>query len=286
ERVQAIGKPLKEWDIEIVRGIVTGFNEAFVINEATKKQLIKEDKTSAKLIKPLLRGRDLYRYGFSFQNLYLIGTFPSLNLKINDYPAIKKHLLSFGKNSLEQTGAKGARKKTSNDWFETQDQISYWKSFEQAKIIYPNMITDIGFAYDEACYYTNQKCFLITGEKLKYLVGVLNSKLFRFCYEDSFPEVQGNAREINKVIFIEKSVKYPSEKEETEIAKRVERILHQKKSGKETGNLEREIDAIVYQIHGFTFDESCLVEANNNWMNEEEYNKFSIEKSSKTNVAV
>ena len=74
-----------------------------------------------------------------WDNLYLIGTFPSLQLNIDDYPAIKNYLLSFGFERLEQSGAKGSRKKTQNKWFETQDSISYCKEFSKPKIMYPNM---------------------------------------------------------------------------------------------------------------------------------------------------
>jgi hypothetical protein len=75
---------------------------------------------------PILRGRDIKRYGYDFADLYLITTFPSLKINIEKYPAVKRHLLSFGYDRLKQTGEPGARKKTNNKWFETQDSISYW----------------------------------------------------------------------------------------------------------------------------------------------------------------
>jgi restriction endonuclease S subunit len=80
------------------------------------------------------------------------------------------------------------------------------------------MVKDISFAYDDQGYYTNQRCFIMTGEKLKYLLGVLNSKLFRYAFEENFPELQGNSREINKVIFEEIPIKVPSEIEERNIS--------------------------------------------------------------------
>ncbi len=209
--VQDAGKKLKEWEIEIYRGVLTGFNEAFVIDEEVKNSLIEQAPESAELLKPLLRGRDLGRYHFYNPSLWLIGTFPSLNLDISTYGAIEAHLSTFGKERLEQSGNSGARKKTGNEWFETQDQIGYWQNFEKPKIIYPNMVKDISFAYDESGFYTNQKCFIITGEKLKYLVGVLNARLFRYCFEEEFPELEGNAREINKVVFEEIPIKVPDE---------------------------------------------------------------------------
>ena len=223
--VIAQGISLKNWNIEINYGIKTGLNEAFIIDETKKNELINKDSKSAEIIKPILRGRDLNKYYYRNENLWLIGTFPALKIDIKKYPAIENHLLSFGKEVLEQSGTSISRKKTGNKWFETQDQISYWRNFEQPKILYPNMVKDISFAFDDKGFYTNQKCFILTGEKLKYLLGLLNSKLFRYCFEEDFPELQGNSREINKVVFEEIPIKYPKEKEESVVSSLVDYIL-------------------------------------------------------------
>lgn len=218
QKIEALGIKLKNWNININRGVLTGFNEAFIIDTTKKNELIEKDIRNQKIIKPLLRGRDVGRYEFEFCDLWLIGTFPVLNLDIENYTGIKNHLLSFGKQRLEQNGEVGGRKKTGGEWFETQDNISYYKDFEKPKIIYPNMVKDISFAYDDKGFYTNQKCFIMTGEKLKYLLGLLNSKLFRYAFEENFPELQGNSREINKVVFEEIPIKVPSEIEERNIS--------------------------------------------------------------------
>ncbi|MDR2972665.1 MAG: hypothetical protein LBU83_12190 [Bacteroidales bacterium] len=117
---------MKDWDIQINYGIKTGFNEAFIIDGEKRKELIEQDPKSEDIIRPLLRGRDIKRYGYEFADLYLITTFPSLKINIEKYPTVKQHLLSFGYNRLKQTGEQGARKKTNNQWFETQDTIAYW----------------------------------------------------------------------------------------------------------------------------------------------------------------
>lgn len=121
KKMQEAGKPLKDFPIEINYGIKTGYNDAFYIDGETKARLIAEDARSAELIRPLFRGRDITAWTTLAQEQYLIGTFPALKLDIDAYPAVKKHLLSFGKEHLEQSGAKGSRKKTGNDWFEAQD---------------------------------------------------------------------------------------------------------------------------------------------------------------------
>ena len=87
--------------MQIYRGILTGCNEAFIIDEETKNRIIKEDKKSAEIIRPILRGRDITRYGYNFANLYLINTHNGIKtknilpIKVNDFPAIKRHLDKF-----------------------------------------------------------------------------------------------------------------------------------------------------------------------------------------------
>ena len=112
-KIEAIGTPLKEWNISINYGIKTGFNDAFIINGEKRAELIAQDPKSAEIIRPILRGRDIKRYGYEFADLYIITTFPSLKIDIELYPAVKQHLLSFGYDRLKQTGEKGARKRIS-----------------------------------------------------------------------------------------------------------------------------------------------------------------------------
>ena len=138
QKVEDQGIPLKDWDVIINYGIKTGLNEAFVLDENKKEEFISEDPKSREILKPLLRGRDIQKWQAEFANLWLIATFPSKKYNIEDYPAVKNHLLSFGQR-LQQSGIKGERKKTSNKWFETQDNIAYWEDFSKPKIIYPNM---------------------------------------------------------------------------------------------------------------------------------------------------
>ena len=136
-KIEAVGTPLKDWDIQIYRGVLTGYNEAFIISGEKKDELIAKDPKSAEIIHPILRGRDIKRYGYNFADLYIIATFPSRHYNIDDYPAVRDHLLSFGIERLEQTGKTHiingekvkSRKKTNNKWFETQDSINYWQGF-------------------------------------------------------------------------------------------------------------------------------------------------------------
>ena len=200
-KIEAIGIPLKEWDISINYGIKTGFNDAFIINGEKRAELIAQDPKSAEIIRPILRGRDIKRYGYEFADIYIITTFPSLKIDIELYPAVKQHLLSFGYDRLKQTGEKGARKKTNNKWFETQDSIGYWEDFYKQKIMYPNMTKFMPFLLDNTGFFINDKGFIITGNHLSYLVAFFNSNIFKICYRDSFPELQGGTRELRKIFF-------------------------------------------------------------------------------------
>ena len=214
-KMEAIGTPLKDWDIQINYGIKTGFNDAFIITTEKRDEILANCQTEEErirtdeLIRPILRGRDIKRYGYDWAKLYLIATFPSRHYDIEQYPAVKQHLLSFGKERLEQTGKTysvngekvKARKKTNNKWFETQDSISYWEDFYKPKIIYPNMTKYMPFYYDEKAFYQNDKSFMITGKHVSYLTAFLNSSLFKFCFRDNFPELLGGTRELRKIFF-------------------------------------------------------------------------------------
>ena len=190
-KIESIGTPLKDWNIKIYRGILTGYNEAFIIDRKKKDELISADPKSAEIIRPILRGRDIKRYGFDFADQYIIATFPSKNYNIDDYPAVKEYLLSFGIERLEQSGKQytingeivKSRKKTNNKWFETQDSISYWDDFSKQKIVWGEISDKPKFAIDEnGDYYVEATSFYMTGDMLFYLLHYLNSSLSKFYF--------------------------------------------------------------------------------------------------------
>jgi hypothetical protein len=123
---------------------------------------------------PILRGRDIKRYGYEFAEQYIIATFPSKKYNIDDYPAVRDYLLAYGKDKLEQSGKIGARKKTNNKWFETQDTIAYWNEFSKQKIIYPDImrmpknkkaLNDYPYFYfDKEGFFAEATNFILTGE--------------------------------------------------------------------------------------------------------------------------
>ena len=291
-KIEAVGTPLKDWDIQINYGIKTGFNDAFIISTEKRNEILDNCKDSderqrtEELIRPILRGRDIKRYGYDWANLYLIATFPARNYDIEKYPAVKQYLLSFAEKSLRESGhdwvadnyladfcmqklsqtglfveiegkritigntPEKARKKTNNKWFETQDSISYWEDFCKPKIVYPNMTKYMPFTYDEFAYLTNQKCFIITGELVGYLTAFLNSSLFKYCFRDSFPELQGGTRELSKIFFDKIPVlKITSEEEQLFI----DAIDDIQKSY--TGQKAKVIDTMLFDLYGLSTEE-------------------------------
>ena len=209
-KIEAVGKPLKDWDVKIYRGILTGCNEAFIIDGTKKDELIAKDPKSAEIIRPILRGRDIKRYGYNFADLWIIATFPSRNYNIDKYPAVKEHLLSFGMERLEQSGKSyiingkevTARKKTNNKWFETQDSIGYWEDFNKQKIAWGNLCLEPQFALIEEGFFINAPAPLIVPGN-EYLLSILNSKLTDFYLRTQGVSRNGGYFEY-KPMFVEK----------------------------------------------------------------------------------
>ena len=109
-KIESIGTPLKDWDINIYRGVLTGYNDAFIISTEKREEILANCQTederqkTAELIRPILRGRDIKRYEYEWADLWIIATFPSRHYDIESYPAVKNYLLSIGIHRLEQTG--------------------------------------------------------------------------------------------------------------------------------------------------------------------------------------
>jgi tRNA1(Val) A37 N6-methylase TrmN6 len=255
-KIEEVGTPLKDWDVKINYGIKTGYNPAFIVDKAKRDELIAADPKSAEIIRPILRGRDIGRYKVNFAELYLISTFPSRKYDINNFPAIKAHLLSYGKHRLSQTGEKGTRKKTSHKWFETQDSIAYWDDFSRPKILYPEMTKYINFALDKESHVVNNKVFILTGQHIEYIIAFLNSKLFRFAYLDSFPELQGGTRELRKVFFQWVCLKRVSNDENLIFSSLVNTALNESKLKQQV--LDR-IDERIFEFYDLSDDEKSAV---------------------------
>ena len=146
KKIEEVGVPLKDWDITINRGILTGYNEAFIITGEKKNELITEDPKSAEIIRPILRGREIKRYGYDFADLWLINAHNGVGNKgiprvdVNNYPAIKKHLDNYYPE-LQKRYDKG-------DTPYNLRSCDYIDDFSKQKIIYPEITKFIPFYLD------------------------------------------------------------------------------------------------------------------------------------------
>ena len=270
-KIKASGIPLKEWDLKVNFGIKTGYNDAFIITTEKKNEILSACTTEAErertetIIQPVIRGKDVGIFQNKWANMWLICTFPAKNYAIDNFQALKNYLLSFGKERLEQSGKKykgfSARKKTHNDWFETQDPIGYWKELEKPKIIWKRIGSILRFAYDEEKSMCLDSTCFATGERVKFLCAIFNSKLGHFMLQDS-PKT-GTGDLLVSVQAIEPIVvPVPSHEVKEHIEILVDRILAAKKANPlaDTTAEEREIDRLVYDLYGLTDDEITIVE--------------------------
>lgn len=226
ERIRAAGVPLGKYvEGRFYRGIVTGLNEAFVVDRPTRDRLIAEHSSSAEILKPFLRGRDVKRWCVEAQDLWLIFTRRGIDIK--KYPAIRHHLEQFRKKLKPQpldwdeklNGKWPGRKPGSYEWYEIQDNIAYWQEFEEPKIIYPNICQRNEFAWDGNAYYANQKTFIIPGVS-KSLLAVLNSSIWNWLYEMLLAKLQNGFFEPSAVFLKD----FPVPKMESKYGKALEFI--------------------------------------------------------------
>jgi hypothetical protein len=173
-------------------GIKTGLNDAFVVDRFTRDRLA-VDEAHAKLLVPFLRGEDVRRWRVESSDLWLINT-PRGRLQIDDYPAIKEHLIPF-KDQLEARATK-------QEWFELQQsQFAYQARMREPKIVYPHFANTRSFAVDHDGFFSNDKTYLIPGGDL-YLSALLNSNALWFILTGLSPAVRGGYHE-QRVQYIE-----------------------------------------------------------------------------------
>ena len=197
DRIRKAGQPLGNYcGDRFFRGVLTGLNEAFVVDREERDALIAEDPKSAEIIKPFLRGRDLKRWEVESQDLWLI--FTRRGTDIDQYPAIRRHLSAF-REQLEPrpgdwepavSGAWHGRKPGPYAWFNVQDNIAYWKEFETPKIVYPDIYLHQSFAWDTGSYYLANTCYFIPTSE-RWLTALLNSSTVEWFYEQVAARIQG-----------------------------------------------------------------------------------------------
>lgn len=255
-KVEAQGTPLKDWDITINRGILTGYDTAFFVIAAQRQEILNNCQTdderqrTEKIIRPMLRGKDIRAYGTQWRKtqLYLInmhnGVKPNIGrIHIEDYPAVKAHLDKFY-DKLANRGDKGTTPYNLRN-------CAYLQEFDRPKIVYPETTRFMPFFLDmNEKYLLNKTCFFLRGKHLGYLIAFLNSSMFKYCFRECFPTLFGGARGIKKDTMIEIPVKDVDDATDKVFAALVSDIQEEY-----TGDKAKEIDRRIFDIYGLSQEE-------------------------------
>mgnify|MGYP001116927798 CR=1 FL=1 len=266
EKIKSIGTKLEDWDIVINYGIKTGYNEAFIIDESTKDDLILSDPKSAEIIRPILRGRNIKRYAYDYQNEWLI-CFPCgftnrfSNNKHNkeqwlkgEYSAIYNHLVKAEERLSKERNpkAKGLYKRDDQGdyWWELRS-CKYMDDFNKRKIIYPCiMTTEPRFMFDQnGYYYTIAPGNIISGNHLMYLLAFLNSKICYFVLRKFFMGggIEGELK-TNRLLSL--PIPLPDSNLESLIVTNIELLLEEyDKNGLINESLLEKIDFLVAKAY-------------------------------------
>ena len=255
KKLESSGKTLEELNTKIRLGIATGSNEAFLIDEDQRREFCEKNSINTKIIKPILRGRDISRYSYTLPEQYVLLTKNGVNVE-RDYPDIYEHLDSFG-DKFKNRGAQGQH------WTNLR-ACSFYDDFKKEKIVWIEL-SDLGrFALcNDEVYLLNSAYFLLSpsGMDSKFLLGILNSSTIRF-YLSLVAETSGmgTSRWINNYVK-EFPIPVVTYQQQTEIIKIVNQILEAKivNPDADTANLEQEIDKCVYALYNLTQEEIAIV---------------------------
>lgn len=265
-KLRKAGTPLREYiGGRFYRGILTGLNEAFIVDEQTKAALIAAHPSSAEVLKPFLRGRDVKRWRVDYQGRYLIKIESSANKRHpwsgkskqaaeeifkQTYPAIHAHLEPHREALIKRLDQ--------GEYFWELRSCSYWEEFERPKIMYQEIATFQSFAFDEQGLYSNNKAFILPVDDL-FLLGLLNSKLVWFFLGQTVSKLRGGAYAM-QLPYVEQ-IPVPDGDERSEIAALVQALLARQAAGEDVAALEAAIDAAVYRLFGVTAGEIAVVES-------------------------
>ena len=276
DKMQAKGAPVKNWDVSINRGVTTGYNNAFIIDNSAKEALIAADPNSADIIKPVLRGRDIQRYRAKWAGKWLINIpwhFPlhsdasikgvsekAEELFKKQYPGVYTHLLS-------HKAALAARNKSETgiryEWYALQRwAANYHEEFAKEKLIWMDLTEQGRFAYDEGRMFCVNTCFVMSGQSIKYLCAVLNSSLATwFMKNTALNSGMGVTRWIGFTVETIPIPKITAAKQRP-FVRLVDQILKAKNDDPDadTRHLEWEIDRLVYDLYGLTEEEDTAIE--------------------------
>lgn len=285
KKLQRVGTSLEKFvNGAIYRGVVTGNNEVFVIDEKLKEKLINEDQKSGEIIKPFLIGKDIKRYQPLYSNKYLIFTRRGINIK--EYPAIENYLKQYKSKLMPKPEnwigePWEGRKPGPYKWYEIQDSIDYYLEFEKPKIFYPDIAPKGYFTLDESGnYYCANSGYFVANDQ-KYLLGLLNSKLITYYYSQLAALLRGGylrffTQDIAKLPIRTINFADPADKarhdrmvslvtQMLDLNKRLQDArLEQEKTllARQIEATDAAIDKLVYELYGLTEEEITVVEEN------------------------
>ena len=252
ERLMNHGTPLGEFvKGRIYRGVVTGLNEAFVIDTDKREEMIEEDPQSAELIKPWLRGRDIKRWKAYSTGHYII--FANRGIDIDRYPAIEAHLRWF-RSDLEKRATASL-----HPWYELQQpQEGIYHEFAHPKVVWPDIAREARFAWDSTGSYLGNTAYAMPTDA-RWLLAVLNSGLVDFLLDRITNSLRGGYlrlihQYVTQVPIVMREIEAQAELEEL-----TNEILRQEESSEQVAAIGREIDSIVFHTYGLSASERKLV---------------------------
>jgi len=266
EKLKNAGTPLGEFvDHKFYRGVLTGLNEAFVIDFETRAQLIAEDPQSEKIIKPFLAGRDIKRYQQPKSDKFLIlfekgytdksrGKLDAEDWLKNTFPAIHQHLIP-NKEAAAKRYDKG------DYWWELR-ACDYYGEFVKPKIIIPAIVKSASYTWDSEGFFSNDKTSIITGVE-KYFLGILNSKAIDFYLKQIASTKQNGYFEYKPVYVSQLPICNVNDDQKVLLEELVQKVLSAKAANpqQDTTEWEAEIDALVYELYGLTAEDIAVVES-------------------------
>jgi hypothetical protein len=268
KKLRESGKPLGEYvGRRLYRGVLTGFNEAFIIDRTTRDCLIQEHESSAEIIKPFLRGRDVKRWRLEFADQYLIKIESSENKKHSwsdknqdeaekifekTYPAVHSWFKQF-RFDLKKRADQGK-------YFWELRSCKYWDDFQSMTIAWGNLATQPQFTFAEDYYISAPASFIVSDSK--FLLGLLNSNITRYLVSQNAATRQGGFWEFKPMYISPLAIPAASPEQQQTIELLVDQILAAKAENPkaDTNALEREIDQLVYALYELTPDEIVIVE--------------------------
>ena len=252
-KIEAVGTPLKDWDIQINYGIKTGYNDAFIISTEKRDEILancatdEERQRTAELIRPILRGRDIKRYGYDWAGLWLINTHNGVKgvmprIDIDDYPAVKQHLDKYW-DKISKRADKG-------DTPYNLRNCAYVDDFNQPQIVWIELSDDPKFAYAENITSVNT-VFFMTGDNILHLLGLLNSKLVTWYFHHCIGTTSGVGTNRWLKYTIEQIPMPPVDSQLEKLSLDISKLYDQ--------GTDTEIDLLVCKLYGLSKEETDYI---------------------------